>query len=114
MRRIGLAVVLAVSLILAPLIAVAHQSGMVPRLGFLGPRSPSETSRLLEAFRQGLAERGWTEGKNITIEYRFAEGKEERLRDLAAELFRAKVEIVVVEGGAASVVHQMSKTIPIV
>ena len=84
------------------------------RIAFLGPRTPSETVRFLEAFRQGLSELGWVEGKNINIEYRFAEGKDERLRDLAAEVLRLKVEIVVGEGGAANVLHRMSKTIPIV
>ena len=115
MRRIGLAVVLALSLTIAPFIAVAQQSGSVHRIGFLGARTPSETERFLEAFRQGLSELGWFEGKNITIEYRFAEGKIERLPDLAAELLgRHKVEIVVAEGAAVRVVQQLSKTIPIV
>src|SRR5215468_2986987 len=115
MLRIGLVVVLAVSLTIAPFIAVAQQSGSVHRIGFLGARTPSETERFLEAFRQGLSELGWFEGKNITIEYRFAEGKIERLPDLAAELLgRHKVEIVVAEGAAVRVVQQLSKTIPIV
>jgi ABC-type uncharacterized transport system substrate-binding protein len=115
MRRIGLAVVLAVSVILAPLAGEGQKEGSVHRIGFLGPRSPSETERFLEAFRQGLSDLGWAEGKNITIEYRFAEGKRERLPDLAAELLgRHKVEIVVAEGDAVRVVQQLSKTIPIV
>jgi putative ABC transport system substrate-binding protein len=95
----------------APLAVEAQEH----RIGFLGPRTPSQTERFLEAFRQGLSELGWVEGKNITIEYRFAEGKLERLPDLAAELLhRHKVEIVVAEGGAVRVVQQLSKTIPIV
>jgi putative tryptophan/tyrosine transport system substrate-binding protein len=111
MRLIGLAVVLTLSLLLAPLAVEAQEH----RIGFLGPRTPSQTERFLEAFRQGLSELGWVEGKNITIEYRFAEGKLERLPDLAAELLhRHKVEIVVAEGGAVRVVQQLSKTIPIV
>jgi ABC-type uncharacterized transport system substrate-binding protein len=110
MRRIGLAVILAVS-VLAPLAVEAQER----RIGFLGPRTPSETERFLEAFRQGLSELGWVEGKNITIEYRFAEGKSDRLPDLAAALLgRHKVEIVVAEGAAVHVVQQLSKTIPIV
>jgi ABC-type uncharacterized transport system substrate-binding protein len=111
MRVIGLALAFTACLILVPLAAEGQPER---RIGFLGPRSPSETVRFLDAFRQGLSELGWVEGKNINIEYRFAEGKDERLPDLAAELLRLKVEIVVVEGGAALVVQQMSKTIPIV
>jgi putative ABC transport system substrate-binding protein len=111
MRLIGLAVVLAVGLALAPLAAEGQPER---RIGFLGPRSPSDTVRPLDAFRTGLRDLGWVEGKNITIEYRFAEGKVERLPDLAAELLGLKVEIVVAEGGAVGVVQRMSKTIPIV
>src|SRR5262245_10781842 len=115
MPLIGLTVVLALSLAFAPVIAAAQQSGKVYRIGFLGARSGSDGSRFLEAFRQGLIERGWVEGKNITIDYRFAEGKGERLPDLAAELLREKVEVVVVEGrDTARAVQQMSNTIPIV
>jgi putative tryptophan/tyrosine transport system substrate-binding protein len=114
MRLIGLAVVLALSLTLAPIAADGQQESRVHRIGFLGPRAPSETMRFLDAFRQGLSDLGWVAGKNITIEYRFAEGKVERLPDLAAELLGLKVEIVVAEGGAVQVVQRMSKTIPIV
>src|SRR4030095_15098351 len=111
MRVIGLALAFTACLILVPLAAEGQPER---RIGFLGPRSPSETVRFLDAFRQGLSELGWVEGKNINIEYRFAEGKDERLPDLAGELLRLKVEIVVVEGGSALVVQQMRKTIPIV
>jgi len=116
MRLIGLTVVFAVSMFLAPLAAHSQQERSVRWIGFLGPRSPSETARFLKAFRQGLSGPGWVEGKSITIEYRFAEGKVERLPDLAAELLRRhKVEIVVVEGAdAAHVVQRLSTTIPIV
>ena len=104
MRRIGLAVVITISLLAAPLAADGQQERKVHRIGFLGPRSPSDTVRFLEAFRHGLSEHGWVEGKSITIEYRFAEGKVERLSDLAAELLRHhKVEIVVVEGAEREV-----------
>src|SRR5215468_8847030 len=70
----------------------AQQPGKVPRIGFLfaGPRSCYSTR--IEAFLQGLRELGYTEGKNIAIEYRYAEGQFERLPDLAAELARLKVD----------------------
>jgi len=101
-------------LLVAP-IAAAQQAGEIRRIGFLSPAFPPPTALRYQAFQKGLRDLGWVEGKNITIEYRFAEEKRERLPDLAAELLRHKVEIVVVEGGeAARVVQQMSNTIPIV
>ena len=115
MRLIGLAVILGLSLTLALFPAQAQEAGEIRRIGFLSHLSSPPTALRYQAFQKGLRDLGWVEGKNITIEYRFAEGKRERLPDLAAELLRHKVEIVVVEGGeAASVVQQMSKTIPIV
>src|SRR5262249_26858885 len=108
------ALAFALVLFALPLAVEAQQAGKVYRIGFLGQRSADDTSRFLDAFRQGLTERGWVEGKNITIAYRFAEGKSVR-PDLAAELLRDKVEIVVTEGRAwPRAVQQISKTIPIV
>src|SRR5262249_57601098 len=70
---------------------------------------------LLEAFRQELSKLGWIEGKNITIEYRFAEQKSERLPELAAELVRLKVDLIVVSGGPTPLVAKAAtSTIPIV
>jgi putative ABC transport system substrate-binding protein len=71
--------------------AEAQQTGKVPRIGFLDNSTASGIAVLLEAFRQELSKLGWIEGKNITIEYRFAEHKNERLPELAAELVRLKV-----------------------
>src|SRR4051794_18975786 len=89
-----------------PLLARAQpQAGKVPRIGFLGVTSPSDRPSLLDAFRQGLRELGWVEGQNIVIDYRFAEGRLDRLPDLAAELVRLKVDIIVSAGaprGAAA------------
>jgi len=102
-------------LLAAPLAAEAQQAGKVPRIGFLGTRSPSDTSPHLDAFRQGLRELGWVEGQNIVIDYRFAEGKFDRLPDLAAELVRLKVDIIVAQPTPAAVAAQnATKTIPIV
>src|SRR5215468_6491988 len=72
--------------------AQAQQSGRVPRIGFLFAGTRSSYSTRIEAFLQGLRELGYIEGKNIAIEYRYAEGQFERLPDLAAELARLKVD----------------------
>ena len=101
--------------LLAPLAAEAQPAGKVPRIGFLGTRSPSDTAPYLDAFRQGLRERGWVEGQNIVIEYRFAEGRFDRLPDLAAELVRLKVDIIVAAPTpAAAAAKNATATIPIV
>ena len=78
--------------------ADAQQTGKVPRIGFLDSSTASGSAVLVEAFRQELSKLGWIEGKNITIEYRFAEQKPERLPELAAELVRLKVDLIVVSG----------------
>ena len=70
-----------------------QQAGKVPRIGFLSLTSPSDRPPLLDAFRQGLRELGWVEGQNIVIDYRYAEGRVDRLPDLAAELVRLKVDL---------------------
>ena len=80
-------------------VAQAQQQKKVPRIGFLVPDSQSASSIRTEAFLQGLRELGYMEGQNIVIEYRFAEGKIDRFPDLAAELARLKVDIIVAAGG---------------
>ncbi|TAJ99069.1 ABC transporter substrate-binding protein [bacterium] len=75
--------------------ADAQQPKKVPRIGLLSPFSPSATALWHQAFRQGLRDLGWVEGKNISIEYRYAEGRSDRLADLAADLVRLKVDIIV-------------------
>ncbi|HEY6368349.1 MAG TPA: ABC transporter substrate binding protein, partial [Candidatus Binatia bacterium] len=104
------------SLLLAPCpSAHAQQAGKVPRIGFLDNSTASGTAVLLEPFRQDLSKLGWSEGKNITIEYRFAEQKPERLPELAADLVRLKVDLIVVAGiGAAFAAKSATATIPIV
>ena len=77
-------------------IAEAQRAEKVYRIGYLGPSSASAVSRFTEAFRQGLRELGWVEGQNIVIEYRFAEGQFNQLPNLAAELARLKVDVIVV------------------
>ncbi len=101
----------------APLAASAQQAAKVPRIGYLvtgSPESP-ETRAVLAAFRQGLREHGYVEGQNIVIEYRAAEGKMERLPDLAAELAALKVDLIVAPNTpAARAARQATTTIPIV
>ncbi|KRT71644.1 MAG: hypothetical protein XU13_C0041G0021 [Candidatus Rokubacteria bacterium CSP1-6] len=113
MRRLICAISLA--MLLAPLGAAAQQPGKVPRIGYFSAGSPSSAPHLLEAFRKGLRELGWVEGQNIVIDYRFAEGRFDRLPDLAAELVRLKVDIIVAvatQGVAAA--KNATETIPIV
>src|SRR5881409_1443425 len=116
MRLIGLAVVLAVSIFVGPVAAEA-QAGEVARVGYINPGYPSDPVRLrrFEAFRQGLRELGYVEGRNIALEARWAEGKYDRYPALAADLVRLKVHVIVVVGGAATkAAKQVTRTIPIV
>jgi ABC-type uncharacterized transport system substrate-binding protein len=104
------------SLLLAPCCAVdAQQPTKVPRIGYLAGTSASGIASRIEAFRQGLRELGYVEGKNIVIEYRYAEGKADRERELAVELVRLKVDIIVSAGSAATrPSKEATSTIPIV
>jgi putative ABC transport system substrate-binding protein len=106
---------LAGSLFAAPLVAEAQQVGQVPRIGFLSVTSPSDRPPLLDAFRQRLRELGWVEGQNIVIDYRYAEGRVDRLPDLAAELVRLKVDLIVSWGTqGVTAAKNATETIPIV
>ena len=116
MLLIGLAVVLAFSLTLAPLAVEAPQAGKVPQIGYLAvlPRS-GLFQQNRQAFLEGMREHGYTEGQTIAIEWRFAEGRPERLSDLADELVRLKVNLIVAEATAASrAAKQATRTIPVV
>jgi putative tryptophan/tyrosine transport system substrate-binding protein len=95
--------------------AAAQQPARIPRIGILIPTSESNLSARVETFRQGLRELGYVEGKNIFIEYRYADGKLERLPDLADELVRLKVDVIVTPGGSAILAaKKASATIPMV
>ena len=95
--------------------ADAQQAEKVLRIGFLDTSTASGSAVLVDAFRQEMRKLGWIEGKNITIEYRFAEQKDERLPELAADLVRLKVELIVVSGTApALAAKKATTTIPIV
>ena len=95
--------------------AEAQQAGRVARVGFLDDSTASGSAVLVEVFWQELRKLGWVEGKNITTEYRFAEQKPERLPELAADLVRLKVDLIVVAGGpTAFAAKGATTTIPIV
>jgi len=102
-------------LLAAPLAPEAQQTGKISRVGRLSPVSASVDAPLLAAFRQGLGDLGWVEGRNITFETRFAEGRADRLPELAAELVRLNVDVIV--SGAtpgALAAKNATATIPIV
>jgi putative ABC transport system substrate-binding protein len=102
-------------LLLTAPFAQAQQPARIPRIGILIAPSAAFISARVEAFRQRLRELGYVEGKNIVIEYRYAEGKLERLPDLAAELVGLKVDVIVTSGGVASLTaKKASATIAIV
>jgi putative ABC transport system substrate-binding protein len=98
-----------------PLAARAQQVGKTPQIGYLGVSSPSLEPHYVEAFRQKLRELGHVEGKNIAIEYRWAEGQDDRLPNLTSELVRLKPDVIVTTGTPGAVAAmQATKTIPIV
>jgi putative ABC transport system substrate-binding protein len=107
-----LAVVLTLGLLAAPLAADGQRAGKIPRIGVLRPGSPPDP--LVEAFRQGLRELGYAEGHNISIEYRWAEGRDERLPALVADLVRHDVDVIVAAGSLALLARRATTTIPIV
>ena len=114
-NAVALPSLVAAMLLCAALTAEAQQPARIPRIGILIPTSASIFSARVEAFRQRLRELGYVEGKNIFIEYRYADGKPERLHDLAAELVRLKVDIIVTIGpGPTLAAKKASGTIPIV
>jgi putative ABC transport system substrate-binding protein len=96
--------------------AAAQQPKKVPRIGYLESRDPANESARAEAIRLALREGGYIEGQNIAVEYRYAEGKRDRFPELAAELVRLKIDIIVVAGGGRLIRAAMNatKTIPIV
>jgi len=98
-----------------PLAAIAQQSGKLRTIGFLGPNTRSGASDWVAALAQRLRELGWIEGRTVTIEYRWAEGREERLAEIAAEFVRLKVDVIVTSGTPAVMASkQATSVIPIV
>jgi putative ABC transport system substrate-binding protein len=117
LRTIGLISTLALGLLAGPLPAEAQQAGKVYRIGFIDYRFRSTTTDPRHiAFRQGLRELGYVEGQNYVIEYRSAKGKRERLPEVAAELVRLKVDVIVTSGSPPAIraAKRATRTIPIV
>ncbi len=108
-------VAIGVTFALCGAVAQAQQPKKVPVIGFLSGTTAAATAANIEAFRRGLRELGYAEGKSIAIEYRFAEGKNDRLPELVSELIRLKVDVIVTENSAAGLAAKAAtKTIPIV
>jgi putative ABC transport system substrate-binding protein len=113
--RLVLMITLTIGLLAAPLAAAAQPAPKVPRIGILSPFSLPDSAHWHQAFRHGLRDLGWVEGRNISIEYRFAEGKDDRLPEFASELVALKVELIVATTiSAAQASKNATRTIPIV
>lgn len=114
-NRRRLLVALGASALAAPFGSVAQQQAKVARIGFLGATSAVDFETQINALRSGLRELGYAEGKNIVIEYRWAEGKYDQLPALAAELVRLNVDLIVTRGTpAARVLQKATTTIPVI
>ena len=116
MRKAGvLSILLIVVLLAVAIIAEVQQSKKVARIGYLSVLSPASDSARIEAFRQGLRQAGYADGQNFAIESRYAEGKLDRLPDLAGELVRLQVDVIVVGGSTATrAAKNATKLIPVV
>jgi len=97
-----------------PLAARAQQAGKQPTIGYLGTAGASAWAPWTAAFVQRLHELGWIDGRTVAIQYRWAEGRAERLAEIAAELVRLKVDVIVTGGNAALAAKQASSVVPIV
>jgi ABC-type uncharacterized transport system substrate-binding protein len=115
MRRRDFIALLGGATVAWPFVAAAQQAAKLPTIGFLGQTTRSGGSEWVAAFVQRLHELGWNEGRTIAIEYRWAEGREERFAELAAELVRLKVDVIVTSGTPAVMASkQATSVIPIV
>ncbi|HZE68898.1 MAG TPA: ABC transporter substrate-binding protein, partial [Pyrinomonadaceae bacterium] len=108
-------ILVAAAVLTFAVIADAQQTGKIFRIGYLFNSTASGSASLVDAFRQELSKLGWIEGKNIAIEYRFADGKNDRLPELAAELVRLKVDLIVASAPpSVSAAKNATSAIPIV
>jgi putative tryptophan/tyrosine transport system substrate-binding protein len=97
-----------------PVGARAQQAGRLPTIGLLGAATSSAWNQWVAAFLKRLRELGWIEGSNIAIEYRWAEGRDERYAEISAEFARLKVDVIVTSGGAVLATKKVTSAIPIV
>ena len=115
MKKAAVPILVAVILLTVAIVTEAQQPKKVPRIGYLWPGNPTSETTDSEAIRQALRELGYIEGQSIASEYRYADGKPDRFPELAAELVRLKVDIIVVAGNAPiRAAKNATKTIPIV
>src|SRR6202521_3458616 len=113
--RLRLILALMAGALAAPLASFAEQPAKIARIGFLHPASAQGADIRLQAFRDGLRELGYVEGKNLQLEVRWGEGKLERLPALAAELVQSKVDVIVAASSPSVIAaRQATRTIPIV
>ena len=97
-----------------PLVAHAQQPGKLPTIGILGGQTRSTAGQFFAAFEQRLRELGWSEGRTVAIEIRWAEGRSERFAEIAAEFVRLKVDVIVTSGPPVFAAKQATSVIPIV
>src|SRR5262245_49841678 len=114
MRRRKFIITLGSAALGLPFGAPAQQSRKLPTIGFLGTTTASAWGPWTAAFLQRLHELGWIEGRTVAIEYRWAEGRNERYTEITDEFVRLKVDLIVTSGGAVREVKQVTGTIPIV
>ena len=114
-REAGLIVTLSLGILVAPLLTHAQQKGKMYRIGFLGNSTAALEANLVGPFREGLRDLGYEEGQNVVIEYRWAEGKYERLPTLIAELIARKVDVIVTAGTPGTqAVKKATTSVPLV
>jgi putative ABC transport system substrate-binding protein len=111
-RRLFLGLVSSVAL--APLVARAQQLAKMPTIGFMATGPRSTWGPWADAFEERLSQLGWIDGRNVAIEYRWADGRRERFAEFAAEFVRLKVDVIVTSGAAGEVLKRATSTIPIV
>src|SRR5262249_43306090 len=113
MRRREFITLLSGAAVAYPLAAQAQQTGKLPTIGVLAPDAPS-WSAWTAAFEERLRELGWIEGRTVAIEYRFSEGRADRVLEVAAEFVQQKADVLVTYGGAVPTFKQATASIPIV
>lgn len=113
MRRREVVVLLSQAATLWPLTALSQQANKLPTIGFLAPDQQSWSS-WISAFENGLCKLGWIQGRTVTIEYRWSQGRQERVAEFAAEFVQQKVDVIVTYGGAIALLKRATTSIPIV